>query len=178
MVAGERTTLDDAFPGDVIGVINPGAFAIGDTLSITGGFDYKPLPQFQPEIFAKIYPKEVDKRKAFDKGTKQLVEEGAIQRLEMIGREGELIFAAVGQLQFEVMQYRLKDEYGVETVFNLLPYNCSAWILGDLNTYQKSMNSALVEDKSKRPMVLFDSPWSKQYSIKQNPNHTFVDVVV
>jgi peptide chain release factor 3 len=178
MVAGERTTLDSAYPGDVIGVINPGAFSIGDTLSMTGGFDYKPLPQFQPEIFAKIYPKEIDKRKAFDKGTKQLVEEGAIQRLEIFGREGELIFAACGQLQFEVMQYRLKDEYGVDTVFNVLPYNCSAWIQGDVHTFQKSMGSIIVEDKNHKPMILFDSTWSKQYAIKQNPNHTLVDVNV
>jgi peptide chain release factor 3 len=178
MVAGERTTLDDAYPGDVIGVINPGAFSIGDTLSINGGFDFKPLPQFQPEIFARIYPKDVDKRKAFDKGTKQLVEEGAIQRLQILGREGELIFAACGQLQFEVMQYRLKDEYHVDTVFNILPYNCSAWILGDIKTFQKSSNAVIVEDKNLRPMVLFDSQWSKQYSIKQNPNHQLVDVVL
>jgi peptide chain release factor 3 len=178
MVAGERTTISDAFPGDVIGVINPGAFAIGDTLSVSGGFDYKPLPQFQPEIFAKIYPKEVDKRKAFDKGTKQLVEEGAIQRLEILGREGELVFAACGQLQFEVMQYRLKDEYGVETVYQVLPYNCSAWLLGDVGTFQKSMGSQLVLDKNQRPMVLFDSTWSKQYSMKQNPDHTLVDVLI
>lgn len=178
MVAGERTTLDVAYPGDVIGVINPGAFAIGDTLSISGGFDYKPLPQFQPEIFAKIYPKDVDKRKAFDKGTKQLVEEGAIQRLEIMGREGELIFAAVGQLQFEVMQYRLKDEYGVETVFNVLPYSCSAWIQGEIKTFQKATNSQIVIDKYGRHMVLFDSQWSKQYAIKQNPHHTLVDVAI
>jgi len=77
MVAGERTTLDFAYPGDVIGVINPGAFAIGDTISLTGGFNFKPLPQFQPEIFARLYPKDVGKRKAFDKGILQLSNEGA-----------------------------------------------------------------------------------------------------
>ena len=97
MVAGERTTLDFAYPGDVIGVINPGLFAIGDTLSITGGFNFKPLPQFQPEIFARLYPKDVGKRKSFDKGILQLVDEGAIQMLKTHEREGDLIFAAVGQ---------------------------------------------------------------------------------
>ncbi len=59
MVAGERTTLDVAYAGDIIGVINPGVFAIGDTVSLTGGFNFKPLPQFQPEIFARVYPKDV-----------------------------------------------------------------------------------------------------------------------
>jgi peptide chain release factor 3 len=178
MVAGERTTLDFAYPGDVIGVINPGAFAIGDTISLTGGFNFKPLPQFQPEIFARLYPKDVGKRKAFDKGILQLSNEGAIQVLKSYEREGELVFAAVGQLQFEVMQYRLKDEYGVETVLTPLSYNCSAWIIGDMKTFIKSTSLMLVEDRQGRPMALFSSPWEKQYSIKQNPNHQLVDVVV
>ena len=175
MFAGERTTLDVAYPGDIIGVINPGLFAIGDTLSITGGFNFKPLPQFQPEIFARLYPKDVGKRKSYDKGVLQLIQEGAIQ---MLKTESDPIFAAVGQLQFEVMQYRLKDEYGVETILTPLPYQCSAWILGDMNTYTKSTSSVLVRDRLDRPMALFNSQWDKQYSIKQNPNHQLVDVLV
>jgi peptide chain release factor 3 len=178
MVAGERTTLDCAYPGDVIGVINPSLFAIGDTISVSGGFNYKPLPQFQPEIFAKIYPKDVSKRKAFDKGVVQLSDEGAIQMLKSREREGELIFAAVGQLQFEVMQYRLKDEYGVDTVFTPLSYQCSAWLIGDLSTYEKSSNSQLVEDRQGRPLALFTSTWEKQYSMKENPTLQFVDILV
>ena len=75
------------------------------------------------------------KRKSFDKGIQQLADEGAIQLLKSIEREGDIVFAAVGQLQFEVMQYRLKDEYGVDTSLSLLPYNCSAWILGDLKQF-------------------------------------------
>ena len=178
MVAGERTTLDDAYPGDVIGVINPSIFAIGDTLSLTGGFNYKPLPQFQPEIFARLYPKDVGKRKSFDKGVLQLTDEGAIQLLKSYEREGDLIFAAVGQLQFEVMQYRLKDEYGVETVLTPLPFQCSAWILGDIQTFNKSTSSVLVQDRQGRPMALFTSQWEKQYSIRENPKLQFVDVLV
>ncbi|MBS0625911.1 MAG: peptide chain release factor 3 [Verrucomicrobia bacterium] len=175
MFAGERTTLDAAYPGDIIGVINPGLFAIGDTLSITGGFNFKPLPQFQPEIFARLYPKDVGKRKSFDKGILQLTQEGAIQLLKT---ESDPIFAAVGQLQFEVMQYRLKDEYGVETILTPLPYQCSAWILGNIDTYAKSSSSVIVRDRLDRPMALFNTQWDKQYSIKQNPNHQLVDVLV
>lgn len=178
MVAGERTTVDFAYPGDVIGVINPGTFAIGDSISITGGFNFKPLPQFQPEIFARLHPKDVGKRKSFDKGVLQLTNEGAIQLLRSYEREGDLIFAAVGQLQFEVMQYRLKDEYGVETELSSLPYQCSAWILGDIKTFKKSTSSIIVKDRQDRPMALFTSQWDKQYSIKQNPNHELVDVVL
>jgi peptide chain release factor 3 len=178
MVAGERTTLDYAYPGDVIGVINPDFFAIGDTICVSGSFQFKPLPQFQPEIFAKIYPKDVGKRKSFDKGVLQLVSEGAIQMLKPYDGEGDLIFAAVGQLQFEVMQYRLKDEYGVDTSISFLPYQCSAWILGDMKTFVKSSSSGVVQDRLGRPMALFAGAWEKQYSMKQNPNHQLVDVLV
>lgn len=178
MLAGERATLDVAYPGDIIGVINPSLFAIGDTISSTGGFTFKPLPQFQPEIFARLYPKDVGKRKSFDKGTLQLIEEGAIQMLKSFNQEGDLIFAAVGQLQFEVMQYRLKDEYGVETSLTLLPYQCSAWIIGDIKTFAKPTNAMIVQDRHGRPMALFTSQWEKQYCIKQNPKHELVDVLV
>ncbi len=177
MVAGERTTVDDAYPGDIIGVINPSLFAIGDTLSVSGGFNYKPLPQFQPEIFARLHPKDVGKRKSFDKGVMQLTDEGAIQLLKSYEREGDYIFAAVGQLQFEVMQYRLRDEYGVETVLTPLSFSCSAWVLGDIKTFEKSSNSVLVQDRFGRPMVLFTSNWEKQYCVKQNPGLQFVDVL-
>lgn len=178
MVAGERTTVDYAYPGDIIGVINPEFFAIGDTISLTGGFSFKPLPQFQPEIFATLIPKDVGKRKSFDKGILQLASEGAIQILKPYDGFGDPIFAAVGQLQFEVMQYRLKDEYGVETLLSSLPYQCSAWIIGDMKTFIKTSSSLLVLDRQGRPMSLFTGQWEKQYSMKQNPKHEFIDVAV
>lgn len=177
MIAGERTTVDVGYPGDVIGVINPGVFSVGDTISMTGLFNYKPLPQFQPEIFAKMQPKDVGKRKAFDKGIFQLAEEGAIQILRPFDLSGDLIFAAVGLLQFEVMQYRLKDEYGVEVLMNHLPYQCSAWLVGDRKTFQKTTQSVLVQDRLDRPIVLFSEQWEKQYAMKQNPNHQFIDMI-
>lgn len=171
MLAGERTTLDVAYAGDVIGVINPGVFFIGDTISLTGGFQFKPLPHFQPEVFATVNPKDISKRKAFDKGTKQLAEEGAVQILFPYSEGGETIYAAVGQLQFEVMQYRLLDEYGVDTQVTLLPYQGSAWIQGDAQTFQKTSTSILVKDRWEKPMVLFNSSWEKEYLSKQNPQH-------
>lgn len=176
MVAGERSTLDEAFAGDVIGVINPGVFAVGDTISLKGGFNFKPMPQFQPEIFAKVSPKDVGKRKSFDKGVLQLTEEGAIQLLKPQDLLGDMIFAAVGQLQFEVMQYRLRDEYGVETLVTPMPYQCSAWLKGDLKTFQKPSTSMVAFDRYERPVILFREQWEKQYAMKQNPNHQLVDI--
>ena len=146
MVAGERSTVDFAFAGDIIGVINPGVFAIGDSISLSGGFNFKPLPQFQPEIFARVQPKDVGKRKSFDKGVMQLTDEGTIQLLRPYDLSGDFIFGAVGQLQFEVMQYRLKDEYGVETLITPLPYQCSAWLLGDFKTFKKTTTALIVKD--------------------------------
>ncbi len=178
MVAGERSTLDTACAGDIIGVINPSLFAIGDTISTTGGFKFKPLPQFQPEIFARLNPKDVGKRKSFDKGIIQLTDEGAIQLLRSYTQDGDVVFAAVGELQFEVMQYRLKDEYSVETTLTPLPYQCSAWIIGDIKTFTKPTQSILVQDREGRPMALFTSAWEKQYCAKQNPQHQLVDVSV
>lgn len=177
MVAGERTTMDEGYAGDIVGVINPGVFAVGDTISMTGGFNFKPLPQFQPEIFARVQPKDVGKRKSFDKGVLQLADEGAIQLLKPYDLSGDVVFAAVGQLQFEVMQYRLRDEYGVETLITSLPYNCSAWIVGDLKTFVKTSTSIVLRDRFERPVILFGENWEKQYAMKQNPNHQLVDIM-
>jgi peptide chain release factor 3 len=176
MVAGERSTVDEAYPGDVIGVINPGVFAVGDSISIKGGFNFKPMPQFQPENFAKVIPKDVGKRKSFDKGVLQLTDEGAIQLLRPFDMSGDIIFAAVGKLQFEVMQYRLNSEYGVETLLTPMPYECSAWLKGDPATFQKPSTSMIVQDRYDRPVVLFREPWEKQYAMKQNPDHKLVDI--
>jgi peptide chain release factor 3 len=174
--AGERVTLQTAVAGDIIGVINPGLFFIGDTFSITGAFDFKPLPQFQPEIFAKITPKDVTKRKSFDKGIAQLAAEGTVQILYTQDSFDSLIYGAVGKLQFEVLQHRLKDEYQTETLLTFLPYQCSAWIVGDISTYQKPFNSLLVQDKSGKNMGLFGSLWSKNDAVKENPKLEFRDI--
>ncbi|MDF2549387.1 MAG: prfC [Chlamydiales bacterium] len=177
MVAGERMTLDEAYAGDIIGVVNPGVFAIGDTITLQGNFQFKPLPQFQPEIFARVRPTDIGKRKAFDKGITQLTEEGTIQLLHPLDGSFDAIFAGVGQLQFDVMQYRLKDEYGVETSLTPLSYQCSAWLLGDLQTFKKTSQSLLVKDRLGRPLVLFTGQWEKQYTIEQNPEHQLVDML-
>ena len=134
MLAQDRNTVDLAYPGDIVGVINPGTFAIGDTISLSGGFNFKPLPSFQPEIFARVRPKDVGKRKSFDKGVEQMTAEGTVQMLKSWD-ELDFYVAAVGRLQFDVLQYRLKSEYGVESDLELLPYTCSAWLQGDVDSF-------------------------------------------
>lgn len=176
LMAQGRETLEVAYPGDIIGVMNPGLFTIGDTLLAKGNFQFKALPKFQPELFARIRPSDFGKRKAIDKGLKQLVSEGAVQLLSDWHDTGNPpIVAAVGQLQFEVLQYRLQQEYKVGTSLNTMPYDCSAWLVGDVATFKKPINALLVRDDLDRPMVLFSNQWEKQYAVRENPDHQLVD---
>ncbi len=175
MVAQDRNILEAAYPGDIVGVINQGMFAIGDTISVKGGFTFKPLPQFQPEVFALVRPKEVGKRKQYDKGLEQLTAEGTVQLLRRLDGN-ETYVAAVGRLQFDVLQYRLRDEYGVETDISPLKFECSAWLQGDPETFQKPLSAQLARDARDRVMVLFNSAWEKNYAAQQNPNHSLVDI--
>ena len=115
LVAQERSTVEEAFPGDIIGIINPGMFAIGDTISTTGGFNFKPLPQFQPEIFARIRPSDVGKRKTFDKGMWQMTQEGTVQFMRSF-HDQEALIAAVE----ERSNSRISDSTSCEAVTNSL----------------------------------------------------------
>ena len=178
LVAKERNTLDEAFPGDVVGLINAG-FAIGDTIiaksvAMKDAFEHAPLPSFPPEKFARVAPSDLTKRKPFDKGMAQLSAEGAVQVLRMWDNPtADPIIAAVGQLQFEVLQYRLRDEYSVETTLSPLPYSCSGWLIGDPETFQPTHGSTLARDARGRPVVLSPGEWDRQYCFKQNPQHRF-----
>ncbi len=178
LFAGERATLDFAYPGDIVGVINPAIYRLGDTLSIRGGFNFRPMPQFSPEVIAQIRPKDVSKRKAFDKGLEQLSNEGAIQVLRQIGNDtGEPYVAAVGRLQFDVLEYRLRDEYGVNVILDVTPHEVGAWLEGDTSTFKKPSSALLVRDRNNRAVVLFRSQWEKNYAMEQNPQHKFLDFV-
>jgi len=175
MLASDRNTVDLAYPGDIVGVINPGVFAIGDTISLTGGFNFKPLPSFQPEIFARVRPKDVGKRKSFDKGVEQMTAEGTVQKLT--SWDGlDFYVAAVGRLQFDVLQYRLRSEYGVETELEPLPYASSAWLTGDPETFDAPVQVLKTRDKQGRPVILFRTAWDKDYTAKKCPGHPLKDM--
>ncbi len=175
MLAADRSTLDVAYPGDIVGVINPGVFAIGDTISLSGGFNFKPLPSFQPEIFARVRPKDVAKRKSFDKGVEQMTAEGTVQMLKSWD-ELDFYVAAVGRLQFDVLQYRLKAEYGVDTELELLPYVASAWLIGDPAAFDPPVSVLRTKDKQNRPVILFKTAWDKDYTARKCPNHRLADM--
>ncbi len=175
MIAKERNTVDVAYPGDVIGVINTGVFQIGDTISLTEGFNYKPLPQFQPEVFARVRPSDTTMRKSFDKGIEQLAKEGTIQILRSL--DGlEFFVGAVGRLQFDVLEFRLQSEYRVKTILDVLPYESSAWLVGDVATFKPPSDAMVVQDGRGRTVVLFRSAWSKNFASERNPQHDFNDM--
>ena len=130
-MAQERTTVETAYPGDIIGVFDPGIFTIGDTLtSEKNKIQFEDFPIFPPEIFAKVQPKDSLKRKQFEKGIVQLAQEGAIQvfRQKNIGMES-FVVGVVGVLQLEVLDYRLKNEYSAQLLMDRLP---TVWLAGSM----------------------------------------------
>jgi len=174
-MAQDRVVVETAFPGDIIGIHDPGIFRIGDTLcEDSSNVKYEGIPVFAPEHFAKVYTKNSLKRKQFIKGIEQLSEEGSIQvyRRPNIGVE-ELIVGVVGVLQFEVLEYRLKNEYGVDVIIESLPYRYVRWIKSDSfdrKTFSMTMDTMLVQDEDDMPVLLFQNDWSIRQIEDRNKN--------
>jgi peptide chain release factor 3 len=168
LFGSDRTSIDIAYPGDVIGINNPGNFAIGDTL-YTGNtrIVFPGIPSFSPEKFAYIRAPNPSDYKSFRKGIDQLLDEGAVQALRQRNDDGggPLMLAAVGQLQFEVVQARLKQEYNVESVMEPLGYNIARWADAGWEAVDKAdaagklFGILIVQDRWKRPVLLFRNDW-------------------
>lgn len=175
VMARDRDTVDYAYPGDIVGLTNPGIFALGDTISTRGDFHIAPLPRFAPELVARIRPLDVMRKKSFDKGIEQLSAEGTIHLLfPYESPTSNPMIAAVGQLQFEVCEYRLEDEYNVKVELTQLPYQHCFYLDGDPSSFKRTQNSVLAKDRFGKVMVLFSSEWERDYMAKQNPNHAFL----
>ncbi len=166
LFAQERESIDVAYPGDVIGLNNPGVFAIGDTIYTGKKLEYEGIPYFSPELFATLRNPNPSKFKQFQKGVSELREEGAVQIMYSNDEaKRDPILAAVGQLQFEVVQFRLQNEYGVETILDLLPYSVARWVESGwetLNQVGRLFNTTTVKDSMGRPVLLFRNEWNCQ----------------
>lgn len=179
-MAQDRVIVESAYPGDIIGIHDPGIFSIGDTLCEDGsGLKYQGIPQFAPEHFAKIYTKNALKRKQFIKGIEQLSEEGSIQvyKKANTGME-EIIVGVVGALQFEVLEYRLKNEYGVDILMERQAYRIIRWIdMPQFNpqTFYTTMDSIVLEASDGQPVVLLQSEWSIRHILEKNKGVTLRD---
>jgi peptide chain release factor 3 len=169
----DRELLEDAYPGDVIGLNNPGMFAIGDTIYTGKRLEYDGIPCFSPEIFAYLRNPNPSKFKQFRKGVSELREEGAVQIMYSVDEaKRDPILAVVGQLQLEVVQYRLKSEYGVETLLEPLPYGVARWVEGGWELLAKVgrlFNSVTVKDSWGRPVLLFRNEWNLQQVESDHP---------
>jgi peptide chain release factor 3 len=162
----ERESLTEAYAGDVIGLNNPGVFAIGDTIYNGKKLEFDGIPMFSPELFAYLKNPNPSKFKQFRKGVNELREEGAVQIMYSVDEaKRDPILAAVGQLQFEVVQFRLLSEYGVETRLDPLPFTVARWVGGGWDALEKVgrlFNTATVKDSWGRPVLLFRNEWNCQ----------------
>lgn len=174
LFAQGRESIEEAFPGDVIGLNNPGVFAIGDTIYNGKKIVYEGIPCFSPEIFAYLKNPNPSKFKQFHKGVTELREEGAVQIMYSTDEsKRDPILAAVGQLQFEVVQYRLESEYGAETRLEILPYNLARWVADGWQALEKVgriFNTLVVKDNWDRPVLLFRNEWNLQQVKADHPD--------
>ena len=183
LMAQEREIVEEAYAGDIIGVFDPGIFSIGDTVCMPGQkFRFAGIPTFAPEHFSRVSPKDTMKRKQFIKGTEQIAQEGAIQIFKVPGTGmEEVIVGVVGTLQFDVFQYRMRSEYGVELRMENLPYEHLRFItkspVADLKDLNLSSDAELLEDYKGNSLLVFSSLWSIDYNIKKNPGLELAETI-
>ena len=171
-MAQEHESVETAYAGDIIGLFDPGIFRLGDTVCTGEPVRYSGIPLFAPEFFARISPVDSMKSKQFLKGVNQLSQEGAIQTFKRphIGRE-EMIAGVVGVLQMDVLEYRLKVEYGVEVTRETLPFRHVRWIVKTPKPVDKlrlTSTTAPAIDRSGRDVLLFENDWSIRLAMENN----------
>lgn len=173
----ERETMEEAYAGDIIGLINPGEFRLGDTICQGKARQLPPLPQFSPEFFGYLHCPDTERHKQFRRGLTQLLEEGAIQLFsdtQAVRREP--ILAAVGELQFDVVRYRLELEYDTPTTVQWLPFKFARWVDLDeegIKALKLPSSAKLVQDQYQSHAVLFQSSWETEYAKRENPGVEF-----
>ncbi len=174
IMADERKILTEAYAGDIIGVFDPGVFSIGDTLCMPKQkIQYEGIPTFAPEHFARVRQLDTMKRKQFVKGIEQIAQEGAIQIFQEFntGLE-EIIVGVVGVLQFDVLKYRLENEYNVEIRLENLPYEHIRWIENkdeiDIAKLTGTSDMKKVKDMKGNPLLLFINAWSVGMTLDRN----------
>ncbi len=173
----ERETVDEAWPGDVIGLVGHGEFGIGDTLTEDKGIVYDEIPRFPPEVFTFIANPSPADAKKFRAGLEQLLQEGVVQSLNLrAGMTTSTLLAAVGALQFEVVQFRLESEYGAASRLDPCNWTIMKWLapaaataLPDLTRLIVASGVAFGTDKLDQPVVLFPNDWTMRYFVEKNP---------
>jgi peptide chain release factor 3 len=172
----ERETVDEAWPGDIIGLVGYDLFGIGDTLTEDTGILYTEIPRFPPEVFAFISNPNPGNAKKYRAGIEQLLQEHIVQSFNLRhGPSGVTLLAAVGPLQFEVVQYRLQAEYGAESRLETAPWQFLRWLephpsLEHPASLVTASGVAWGTDSSGRPLILFPNDWTLRYFTEKNPD--------
>ena len=179
-MADEREMVEEAYPGDILGLFDPGLYLLGDTLAEDRKFRFDKIPVFAPEHFARVRPLDSLKRKQFVKGVTQLSQEGAIQtfRRDEMGPE-ELIVGVVGVLQFDVLTHRLQTEYGAELRMDHLSYRFVRWVLETdkpIDRLQLTSTTARARDSHDNDVLLFENEWSIRLAQENNPGLQLSDI--
>ena len=173
MMAEQRHVVSEAYAGDIIGVFDPGVFSIGDTVCMPGRkFEYEGIPTFAPEHFARVTLLDSMKRKQFVKGITQIAQEGAIQIFQERSGLEEIVVGVVGVLQFDVLKFRLNNEYNVEIRLDELPYEHIRWIANtdiDVTKINGTSDMKRIFDLKGRPLLLFVNSWSVGMVLERNP---------
>jgi peptide chain release factor 3 len=175
MMAQERQLIDEAWAGDIIGLYDPGVFRIGDTLSSEPGLAFDTVPRFSPEYFGRVSLRDPMKRKQLQKGIEQLAEEGTIQLFSEPGREKDPILGVVGELQFDVLRFRLEHEYGAKVEIERLGFSHARWVEGP-STPQELTRARIamgVTDQDGRPVALLRDDWELRRAQHDNPTWKF-----
>nr|WP_315019438.1 peptide chain release factor 3 [uncultured Aminipila sp.] len=179
LMANERETIDTAYAGDVIGIYDTGTYQIGDTLTTRKEpLFFEPLPTFPPELFARVTPTNSLKAKHFQKGVQQLAQEGAIQVYH--NQFNDIIIGAVGALQFEVFEYRLKNEYNSDILMENLDFSVVRWLkTNDINSVKSCLDSRcmLVFDHFERPLILFANQFTLNYFVERYKDIELVEAL-
>ena len=169
LFGSDRETVDEAYPGDIIGLVGLSDFGIGDTLTSDAKIEYNEIPRFAPEAFSFLHNTDTGKFKQFRKGLEQLLQEGVIQAMELRHSVAKIpLLAAVGPLQFDVVQYRLESEYGAESRLEAAPFEVVRWLPEGLTEEQLDALSLpsgarIGTDMDNHHVVLFNSAWSADY---------------
>ena len=183
-MARERSSIEEAYAGDIVGLFDTGIFRIGDSLTSGKNVRFKGIPHFSPELFRKVRVADPLKRKKLIDGLEQLAEEGAIQVFRDWWQENPDIVGAVGSLQFDVLAHRLEHEYGCAPILTTIPYTLCRWVVPaegsdvpfDPKGYKVGQGSLIAKDRDDHAVILFSNNWGVNWAKDQNKGFDLLPV--